>query len=675
MSLPPERIRGMLTASRSPLVLGYGPHQFPCDDAVRYVNLATLDMQHLHETIPASAISALPSVPPDRLSSVVFTSGSTGVPKVIMIQHSCLRNLLLSDYKPIHQGDRTAMMLSIAFDVSSGEIWYPLARGATIVVYMQEPGSPFDVDNLSSFLENNGINQMNAPVAIMKALVEAKFFERPLPSLRSLAMGGEPLFLASLRPVTLAKPNLILSNNYGPSESTVDATFFTIPPGYNRANVVIGNPMANIGAYVVDEYLNPVPRGVCGELLLTGKSLARGYLNREELTAQSFIQLGNQHCLGPLRAYRTGDLVRQTASGELEFVRRANTGQVKLRGHRIELGEVERAIEQHPLVSSVVVVVCRFEEGDERLVAYVTSRACREEDEIADIVKTHLRALLPSYMVPSMVLSVSSFPFSTTGKLDRRLMASPHFVEQVSKSRPSFIPKHQSSTATMTPDEAAVVGIFSRVLGVPQTSIGLHDNLFDIGGHSLIATRIVAAIRRHFGVSFGVALFYDNATPAGVLGNLAQCEFDAEASLVRIADVDAQELCPASDAQTRLWVEEQINPGLSRYHAGFQRRLTGPLNADALQKAFFALLDRHETLRTVFEMHDPVLMQRVKPLQECSPVRFVDLQVSITFLCPLQSMLNITYKQFRFRLPSSTWKRQRNMHKIYLPKSMLVPSI
>ncbi|KAF5356447.1 hypothetical protein D9758_009493 [Tetrapyrgos nigripes] len=387
MNLPSERVRAMLTISGCGLVLGYGtPYDFPCKDVVQYMDLATSDMQQvLLHTLTTSAY--LPSVTISRLSSLIFTSGSTGVPKAVMIQHICLLNFLVSEYKPLNQGDRVAMILNIAFDVSSGEIWYPLAHGATLICHMRPYNAPFDVKDLSSFLEEKAINSFDSSTAVLRSLVEARFFEKELPSLRSVGLAGEAVFLAYIGPILNAKPNIILINNYGPSECTIYATTFTIPSSYNQANVAIGRTMKNIGAYVVDSDFKPVPLGVCGELLLTGKSLARGYMNREDLTSERFIWLGEDHYFGNLRAYRTGDLVHQTASGELEFIRRVEQGQVKLRGYRVELGEVERSIEQHPLVKAAVAVVCHHGESDDRLIAYFTADG-NELQEFPEALKT-----------------------------------------------------------------------------------------------------------------------------------------------------------------------------------------------------------------------------------------------------------------------------------------------
>ncbi|KAJ3773232.1 hypothetical protein FB446DRAFT_642074, partial [Lentinula raphanica] len=371
MTLPKERIRYMLSDTACPMVLinGYAD-DFPCTDIVDYVDLASNEMQNLLQVDAVPKHFPFPAVTSDRLSHVIFTSGSTGLPKAVMIQHSCLLNFVNSEYKPISNKDRTAVMLNIAFDVSSGEIWYPLIHGATLVCYVHTPSSPVDILNMSSFLNRERITSFAVSTAVFKLLVEAEFFERSLPLLQSVDLVGEAAYLEFIRPVLLARPDLAVYNCYGPSESTIYATTFQVPPDYRRTHIAIGKPMANIGAYIVDQALQPVPQGVCGELLLTGNSLARGYLNRPDLTGDKFIELEESHPFGPNRAYHTGDIVRWTAEDELVFLYRKEDGQVKLRGQRLELGEIEQTLKRHPDVVSAAAALVKMENND-HVVAYI----------------------------------------------------------------------------------------------------------------------------------------------------------------------------------------------------------------------------------------------------------------------------------------------------------------
>ncbi|KAJ3915923.1 hypothetical protein F5877DRAFT_47656, partial [Lentinula edodes] len=382
MTLPKERIRYMLTDTLCPMVLMNGyTHDFPCADVVDYTDLAKNEMRDLMQAGPTSNGPTLPMLTSNRLSHVIFTSGSTGLPKAVMIQHSCLLNFVSTEYKPITRRDRTAVMLNIAFDVSSGEIWYPLTHGATLVCYVHTPASPVDIHDMASFLTREKITSFAVSTAVFKLLVDADTLQKSLPLLRSVDLVGEAAYLEFIQPVLLARPDLAVYNCYGPSESTIYATTFQVPADYRRTHIAIGRPMANIGAYVVDEALQPVPRGVCGELLLTGSGLARGYLNRPELTTQKFIHLETSHPFGPNRAYRTGDIVRWTAEDKLVFLHRKEDGQVKIRGQRLELGEIEQVLKQHPNVMSAAAALVKVHNSD-HVVAYAVLKS--KNDEGAD---------------------------------------------------------------------------------------------------------------------------------------------------------------------------------------------------------------------------------------------------------------------------------------------------
>ncbi|KAJ4469290.1 hypothetical protein J3R30DRAFT_3304252, partial [Lentinula aciculospora] len=392
MTLPKERIRYMLTDTCCDMVLinGYAK-DFPCADITNYIDLGASEMQNLLRVGPSLNGPSPPTLTSERLSHVIFTSGSTGLPKAVMIQHSCLLNFVNTEYKPITNRDRTAVMLNIAFDVSSGEIWYPLIHGSTLVCYMHTPTSPVDIHDIASFLNREKITSFAVSTAVFKLLVDASFFEKSLPLLRSVDLVGEAAYLEFMQPVLHARPDLAVYNCYGPSESTIYATTFQVPADYRRAHIAIGRPMANIGAYIVDVALQPVPRGVCGELLLTGDSLARGYLNRPELTAEKFIHLESSHPFGPNRAYHTGDIVRWTAADELVFLHRKEDGQVKLRGQRLELGEIEQIIKRHPDVISAAAALIKMHNND-HVVAYIVLKSKNDrnaEERVLDLWDSH----------------------------------------------------------------------------------------------------------------------------------------------------------------------------------------------------------------------------------------------------------------------------------------------
>ncbi|KAJ7347283.1 hypothetical protein DFH08DRAFT_936842 [Mycena albidolilacea] len=609
MHLPADRMRIMLETSKSPLVLvNNPPSDFPCNDLVRCIDINGAEVRgHLSQAVDSHSLTRLPTLTPERLAFIIFTSGSTGVPKAVMLQHSSLLNFALWDMDGFTSDFRTPLMLNIAFDVSSGEIWMPLAHGATLVCY--QSSDAFDALHLADFLEKEKISGIIAPTPIVRALLDVDYFARDLPSLRFVGSAGDPAYLETMGAIMQLRPDISVINWYGPSESTIFVTEFIIPHDYRRKNIPIGHPTPNNGGYVIDDNLNPVPPGVCGELLLTGGNLARGYLGQPQATAAKFIQLDEGHPLGAVCGYRTGDLVRQLSTGDFEFVRRKDDGQVKLRGHRIELGEIEQVLQLHRDVTSVLVVLCKRGNNNDCLVAYLISASTLSNDELREMVKSRM----PAYMIPSIFLHVSAFAMTRTGKLDRRTMASPDFVQQMTSN---FCFTAPTNTVPLTPHEATIRKLFAEALGIDEEMLGLDVSFFDLGGNSLIAVRIVISIRRTFLVTLTMSDFMDNATVFGVSQLIMQSKTTNEPTFMPTPIVHADSpLFTASQEQIDLWVEEQMNPGLTTYNTGFQRKLSGSLNVAAMMQAMIALVSRHDALRTTFEMQGDTLFQNVHPYE------------------------------------------------------------
>ncbi|KAF7337651.1 Amino acid adenylation domain-containing protein [Mycena sanguinolenta] len=584
MNLPADRIRIMLETSESPLVfVNNPPFDFPCTDFVQCIDVNGAEIRaQLSQAVDSHSLARLPIVTPERLAYIIFTSGSTGVPKAVMLQHSCLLNFALWDIDGFTSDFRTPLMLSIAFDVSVGEIWMPLAHGATLVCH--KSGDTFD---LADFLEKEKISGFIAATPLLRALLDVGYFARNLPSLRYIGGIGDPMYLETMGVIMQLKPTISLVNWYGPSEATIFITEFIIPRDYRRKNISIGHATPNSGCYAVDDNLNPVPPGVCGELFVTGENLARGYFGQPQATAAKFIQLDDVHPLGAIRGYRTGDLVRQLSTGDFEFLRRKDDGQVKLRGYRIELGEIEHVLKLHSDVTSVLVVLCERGNNNGCIVAYLISASTLDIDGLRATAKSRM----PAYMIPSIFLQVPAFALTPTGKLDRKTMSSPDFVQQMISTIPA-------NTIFLTPHESNIRKLFAEALGINEKSLGLEDSFFDLGGNSLIAVRIVTSIRRSFSVTLTMSAFMDHATVSGVSRLIMQKRDDKRAH---------------SHEQTNLWVEEQMNPGLATYNTGFQRKFRGPFNVAAMLQAMIALLSRHDALRMRFEMQGETLFQRVHP--------------------------------------------------------------
>jgi len=462
-------------------------------------NLADCPAELIHldreaEAIAAAAARTEPDpVRDDRLAYVIYTSGSTGRPKGVEVTHRNLVNLLLAMADEIGLGpdDVLAAVTSITFDIAGLELYGPLVTGGRVVLVGRDEAQ--DGRRLAALLDRVGATVVQATPATWQLLVEAGW-----PNERGIRVitGGEALPVPLAR--ALAERADAVWNVYGPTETTIWSTAWRLDPAAGR--ISIGRPLANTEVYVLDARLRPVPVGTPGELVIGGAGVARGYRGRPDLTAERFIP---DH-LGPRpggRLYRTGDQVRLQPDGTLVFLGR-DDGQVKVRGHRIELGEIETRLAEHPDVARAVVTVREDRPGDQRLVAYVVARSTGDGRPAAlrpEALREHLRAYLPDYMIPNAVVEVADFPLTSSGKIDRRALPAP--------------PADRRTTdvaAPRDPVELEVARIWEDVLGVRP--IGLHDNFFDLGGHSLLVLRLMAEIERAFGRALPMAAIFQGAT-------------------------------------------------------------------------------------------------------------------------------------------------------------------
>ena len=457
---PPVRHRQILTDARPLLVLDH-PRQFG----------------------PPQSDSPQLLADSRRLAYAIYTSGSTGTPKGVLVEHVSLSNLIawhIRKYQ-VTAEDRATLIASPAFDASVWELWPYLTAGAS--VHVPPPGTRSPSDILAWFAaERITISFLPTPLA------EAVLAE-PMPphlALRFLLTGGDRLHRSPEGRLPFE-----LVNHYGPTEATVVATACTVQPDTAESQPPIGRPIDNVQAMIVDQAGHPLPVGVPGELWIGGVGLARGYLRRPELTAERFVERGGK------RLYRTGDRVRRRADGELDFLGRLDH-QVKLRGFRIEPGEIESQLQAHPSVRAAAVAA----RGD-RLVAYVVLSSPLEG---SDSLRAHLRARLPSYMVPARFEILEAIPLTANGKIDRRALPSPI---------------HDDSTyvAPRTPTEHTIAGIWAGLLG--RERVGVYDDFFELGGHSLLAMQAVSRIRSILRVELSVGAIFDAPTVARLAAALA----------------------------------------------------------------------------------------------------------------------------------------------------------
>jgi amino acid adenylation domain-containing protein len=527
----------------------------------------------------AVAASGKGPQPPD-VAYVLYTSGSTGLPKGVLIPHRALVSQVewLIRQFTIEETDRFLLKTSLSFDASVEELYGALCTGACLVV--APPGPHFDPDTIGKIIADQRVTCLAVVPTQLAMLNEVNALSN-CPSLRAILVGGEALEPALLSRLPRQR-TFELHNVYGPTEACVNATSWTWD-GRTAGRVPIGRPVSNIRLYVVDPDLRPLPIGVPGELCIAGTNLALEYLRRPELSAERFPL--SRH-LPESRLYRTGDLVRWDGSGLLEFLGRLDD-QVKIRGFRIECGEVEAALRAHPAIREAVVISCPVAGGNE-LAAFVTAQ--REVPAPADL-RSFLAETLPGPMLPSRFIVLEHIPQLPNGKVDRRALLA-GAARSVAASAEVESPRNQT--------EAAIAAVWREILN--REVVGVTENFFEIGGHSLKAMQIVARVHQHLGVRLSIGEFFGNPTVAGQAALVAP---GLRTAYERVQPAAPQATYALSHAQSRLWLLHQIPGGDVAYNMPAAFLFEGAeLDVDALERAFGALIERHEALRTAFVVID-----------------------------------------------------------------------
>jgi amino acid adenylation domain-containing protein len=435
-----------------------------------------------------------------QLAYVIYTSGSTGRPKGVLVQHGSLANLLAATREAfgVGAGDVMPALASFAFDIWLFEALLPLTSGAAVRLVERERV----LDPAALAEEISDATLLHAVPALMRQVAQAEREAPRLGRLRRAFVGGDLVPADLLAQMRAALPSAETSVLYGPTEGTILASTHPVPEHGALEGHPIGRPFGNVRLYVCDALGAPQPVGVPGELRIGGAGVARGYLGRPELTAERFVPdpFGGEP---GARLYRTGDRVRRRADGSLEFGGRVD-GQVKVRGFRIEPGEIEAALRRHPGVADCVVVAREDAPGDRRLVAYVVGAAD------VDALRERLREELPEYMVPAAFVALEALPVTPNGKLDRRALPAP---EQTSRDVSAALPRNAL--------EEKVAEVWRSVLGVAE--IGVHDNFFDLGGNSLLLSRVFGRLREVRGDLRVVDLFR-HTTVEALAGHLGAAE-------------------------------------------------------------------------------------------------------------------------------------------------------
>jgi amino acid adenylation domain-containing protein len=536
---------------------------------------------------------------PEHPAYVIYTSGSTGTPKGVVVTHSNVTRLFAATEHWFHFGPQDVWTLfhSYAFDFSVWELWGPLLHGGRLVVVSKAIArAPLEFLALLAEQRVTVLNQTpSAFYQLMQADGENPALGERL-SLRTIIFGGEALDLARLKEwyARHAEDAPVLMNMYGITETTVHVSHFALDRGTVQRNAgsLIGGNIPDLRVYVLDEHLQPAPVGVVGEMYVAGSGVARGYLNRAGLTAARFV--ADPFGRPGTRMYRSGDLARWRRNGMLEYLGRADQ-QVKIRGFRIELGEIEAVLVAQPEIAHAAVIVREDGPAGKQLVAYLVPAGDSVIDEV--LLRQKLKDSLPDYMVPGSLVTLERLPLTPNGKLDRRALPAPEL-------------RSHGYAPPRGPQEEMLCAIFAEVLGVER--IGIDDNFFELGGHSLLATRLMSHIRAALSLELGVRTLFEAPTVAGVAERLSE----ARQARIPLVPQSRPEMLPLSYAQQRLWFLHLMEGPTPTYNIPEAVEVRGKLDAGVLEQALADLLERHESLRTIFPQRNGVPYQHILSTKE-----------------------------------------------------------
>ncbi|RON54428.1 non-ribosomal peptide synthetase [Pseudomonas frederiksbergensis] len=533
------------------------------------------------------------------LAYVIYTSGSTGKPKGVMVEHRSVVNLLCAkaDTLGVDASDRVLALTTLGFDIAGLELFLPLVCGAQVVLVSRDQAR--DGRLLAEVIANSGATIAQATPATWRMLLESGWQGN---AALTVLCGGEALPADLARRVAGQVQRLF--NVYGPTETTIWSSALRVDEQHTQGSQIsIGRPIANTQFYLLDPHGKPVPTGVSGEIYIGGTGVARGYMNRDDLTAERFL---NDPFNPNGRMYRTGDIARYLPDGNIEYLGR-NDGQVKIRGLRIELGEIEVVLGACQGVSEAVVVVREDRPGEQRLVAYYTAQAAPS----VDVLRALMLAQLPEYMVPVAYVLLDAMPQTPNGKLDRKALPVPDAGALNAHGYEAPLPGVESEVAQ----------IWQELLGLEQ--VGRHDRFFELGGHSLLAMRLISQVRLRLGVELALSELFAHSQ----LSELALAVSRAgRSTLPEIVAVSRDEPLPLSFAQQRLLFLTRIEGASAAYHLPAGLRLTGDLDRSALQRALDRIVSRHEALRTSFtQIPEQPATQRIAPSDCGFALRFIDL--------------------------------------------------
>ncbi|MEM7114034.1 MAG: amino acid adenylation domain-containing protein, partial [Chloroflexota bacterium] len=539
-----------------------------------------------------------PTTPPplphnaDQPAYIIYTSGSTGQPKGVLCHHRGVINLL-DDFNrraPLAPAAHHSLWTNTTFDVSVYEIFSALTTGGTLHIVPNDLRA--NSSGILDWLHEYQIESAYLPPFLLPELASwLKQTAITLP-IKRLLVGVEPILETTLARIQAHLPQGKILNGYGPTEATVCVTlqeFTTTTP--QAKPLPIGRPMQNTEIYLLNKQLEPVPVGIAGELYIGGAGLAHGYWRRPELTARSFI---DSPFIPGERLYKTGDLAHYMPDGTIEFIGRADF-QVKVRGYRVELGEIEATLLQHPSIKQTVVVTRKDPVGNSYLVAYLVAEEGEGVGETA--VRNFLLHKLPDYMVPSAFVTLDTLPLTPSDKIDRKALPA--------------VALQSSGTKPQTPLEAHVAQTYASVLGLEN--VGRSDSFLLLGGHSLLATQVVSRLNQSLNIDLPLSAIFTRPKVSDLAEVIADLQTTSQKTAFTITPAPPNQPIPLSFAQQRLWFLQQLDPTDTSYNIPLALKLEGELNIPALEQSLNEIIRRHDALRTIFPATENEAYQVIKP--------------------------------------------------------------
>lgn len=577
---PEERIRFMLEDSAASACLTFETKPLTS------LHIGWFELTQLMSSEAAEDEDLNAAIAPDDLAYLMYTSGSTGNPKGVMVeQRSVVRLVKGTKYASFDSDGRLLLTGSVGFDAITFEIFGALLNGMTL--HIVDKHVLLHSEQLAAYIREHRITLMWLTAPLFNQLSE----ENPgmFAGVRQLIIGGDVLSPRHINRVRHSTPGLTLINGYGPTENTTFSTTFPIDSDF-ADSIPIGRPISNSTAYIVNEAGHLQPIGVPGELVVGGDGVGRGYANLPEMSAEKFVPNPYEH---GARMYKTGDLARWRADGVIEYLGRIDQ-QVKIRGYRIELSEIDAALLKQPGMKEACVVASEDQNGQKALCAYYV---CEAEQDASEL-RAALAQQLPAYMIPLCFLQLERFPLTANGKIDRRALPKPDFTAAAAQ-RAGYVPPR-------TDTESQLAALWEEVLGMQP--VGVTDDFFALGGHSLKAMTLIARMKRHFGVDVPLRKLFEAATVEALAIYMDQADKTVQSAIGRAPE---QPYYPLSPAQERLFVLSRFDGAGISYNLPRVMTIEGPLEWEHVQHVFRKLVSRHEALRTAFSLVDGEPVQRI----------------------------------------------------------------